>query len=106
MAEDSNQPEQPRVEPEIIPPDRPRRQSDWRQSNWPPRWRPYQFGQARQTHRIYVTRLGPFGCALLFLVLAILAAAIFLAILGAVLLWVPVVALLVVVAAIFRLFRR
>jgi len=101
MAEDSNQPEQPRVEPEIMPPDRPRRQSDWQ-----PSWRPYGFGQARQTHRIYVTRLGPFGGALLFLVFAILAVAIFLAILGAVLLWVPVVALLVVVAAIFRLFRR
>jgi len=56
-------------------------------------------------HRVYVTRIGPFGFVLLTLAFAILAAAILLVFAGAILLWFPVVALLIVVGAIFRFLR-
>jgi hypothetical protein len=102
MVDGSDPPERPRVEPEIIPPDRARGEAAWRQSPW----RPYASTQAGATHRIYITRIGPFRFALLMLVVAVLVAVILLAILGAVLLWIPVVLLLVFVAAVFRLLRR
>lgn len=99
---DQGQPEQPRVEPEIIPPDRGGRGADWGRSPW--RGSPY--GQTRGTRRIYVTRLGPFGIALLLLAIAAVVAIVLIAVLGAVLIWIPVVAVLIVVAALFRFFRR
>jgi hypothetical protein len=105
MANDRDQPELPRVEPEIIPPDRqergPERGSDWRRAAW----RPYRPNQTAGMHRVYVARIGPFGFALLTLVFAILAAAILLAFTGAILLFLPVVALLIVVGAIVRFLR-
>jgi TM2 domain-containing membrane protein YozV len=58
------------------------------------------------THRIYVARLGPFGIALLMLIVGILAAVIILAVVGAVLIWILVVAQLVAAGAIFRVLRR
>jgi hypothetical protein len=102
MTDDQNQPERPRTEPEIIPPDRSPQGSDWRQ----PAWRTDAASGARGTQRIYVTRIGPFGGAMLMLALAILVAAFFLIIAGAVLIWIPLVALLVVVAAVSRFLRR
>jgi hypothetical protein len=102
MVEESKPPERPRVEPEIIPPDRTRGQPDGRQQAWPP----FAASAAGRTHRIYVARLGPFGVALLMLIVGILAAVILLAVIGAVLIWIPVVALLVALGAIFRLLRR
>jgi hypothetical protein len=105
MVDDTNPPERPRVEPEIIPPDRSGR-SDRPQSRTQPSWGPYGSTQARGTQRIYVSRIGPFGFAALMLVFAALVAAIFLVIIGAVLIWIPVVAFLVIVAAIYRFFRR
>jgi hypothetical protein len=105
MANDREQPELPRVEPEIIPPDRqergPGRGADWRR----PAWRPYGQNETAGMHRVYVTRIGPFGFVLLTLAFAILAAAILLVFAGAILLWFPVVALLIVVGAIFRFLR-
>ena len=101
MIDNSNEPERPRQEPEIIPPDRSRGGRDWRQ----PAWRPYGWSESG-SHRVYVARVGPFGVAMLMLAFAILGAVIFLAVIGAMLLWIPVVALLVVVAAIFRVLRR
>jgi hypothetical protein len=98
---DPRPPEKPRVEPEILPPDRTGRQSDWRR----PPWRD-PFGEARGTQRIFVTRVGPFGIALLLLGIAAVAAIILIAVLGAVLIWIPVVAVLVVIAAIFRFLHR
>jgi len=100
IVEDSNQPERPRVEPEIIPPDRTQHQSDWRQHTW------HVSPAADATHRIYVARLGPFGIALLMLIIGVLAVVILLAVVGVVLIWIPVVALLVAAGAIFRLLRR
>jgi len=105
MIDNSNEPERPRQEPEIIPPDRARAGYDWRQ----PAWRPQGWSDGWSesgSHRVYVARVGPFGVAMLMLAFAILGVVIFFAVIGAVLLWIPVVALLVVVAAIFRVLRR
>lgn len=101
MTDDRNQPERPRAEPEIIPPDRARQGSNWRQ----PAWRPDPSNDTRGTHRIYVTRIGPFGAAVVLLVLALLVAVFFAVFVGALLIWIPVVALLVVIAAVYRFLR-
>src|ERR1700730_17005305 len=102
MANDKDQPELPRVEPEIIPPDRQEREPErgpGRGSDWRAAWRPHGPNQTAGMHRVYVTRIGPFGFAMLMLGFAILAAAILLIFAGAILLWLPVVALLIVVGA-------
>jgi len=107
MVDDPDQPERPRVEPEIIPPDRNPRRPDWRRQAWRRQTRqPFFSTAADETHRIYVTRLGPLGVALLILIVGVIAAVILLALVGAVLIWIPAVALLVAVGALFRLFRR
>ena len=55
MANDQDQPELPRVEPEIIPPDRqdrgPGRGADWRR----PTWRPYGPNGTAGVHRVYAS---------------------------------------------------
>jgi hypothetical protein len=99
MAHDRDRPEWPRVEPEIIPPDRSGRQSDWARTPW--HGSPF----TRATHRVYVTRLGPFGAALLLLAIAAIVAMLMIAVLGALLFWIPIVAAVVLVAAVFRLLR-
>ncbi|HEY2526918.1 MAG TPA: hypothetical protein VGJ20_03055 [Xanthobacteraceae bacterium] len=96
MTDDATPPERPRIEPEIIPPDR----------RSPFAFERDAFTHTRGRQRVYVTRIGPFGFALLFLTLAALAAAIFIAVLGAVLIWVPILALFVAIAVVFRFFRR
>jgi hypothetical protein len=93
MAKKPDKPEIPRVEPEIIPPDR--AHSDWRQPVW-------QSG----TQRIYVGRVGPFGAGMFLLAFALLMAVIVVAVVGAVLIWIPLIALAVVAAGIFRFLRR
>ncbi len=100
IVEDTNQPERPRVEPEIIPPDRTQRQSERRQHTG------HVSTAADGIQRICVARLGPFGIALLMLIIGVLAAVILLAVVGVVLIWIPVVVLLVAAGAIFRLLRR
>lgn len=99
MAHDRDRPEWPRAEPEIIPPDRSGRQSDWRRAPWP--GGPY----TGATHRVYMTRLGPFGVALLLLGIAAIVVMLIITVLGAVLFWIPIVAVAVVVAAVLRLLR-
>lgn len=107
MPRKSDKPEQPRVEPEIIPPDQTRQSMDWRQPTWgQSTWRPSSQGEAGGSYRVDVGRIGPFGGVMLALAFAILAAAIVFAIIGAVLFWIPIVALMVVAAAIFRFLRR
>jgi hypothetical protein len=100
MMRDSDRPERPRLEPEIIPPARSRRGSDWQQYVWRSQ------ASAGETHRIYVTRLGPFGMALLMLVIGIVIAVILLATIGAILVWIPILALLLAAGVIYRLLRR
>ncbi len=95
MAKDNDFPERPRAEPEIIPPDRggPR----W---VWPPH-----HDAGGSTHRIYITRLGPFGSGLLVLALLALAVVIVLAFVGALLIWIPILALIAIIAAVSGLLR-
>jgi hypothetical protein len=100
MTEEAPPPERPRVEPEIIPPGR-GRESDWRQSPW----RGDSFAQARGTSRIYVTRLGPFGIALVLLAIAAIFVLFMIALLGVVLLWIPIIVVAVVLAAVLRRLR-
>ena len=100
MAQDRNEPERPRVEPEILPPDRGQGLGQGR--GWPPP--PY--GQARAGGtRLYVTRIGPFGVALMTLAIGLLAAVFLLLLIGTALIWLPVVAALIVIAVIARVVR-
>jgi hypothetical protein len=101
MTYDNEPPERPRAEPEIIPPNRGGRQSDWRNSPW----HGNVFTGTRGTQRVYVTRVGPLSVALLMLAIAAIIAIIVIATLGLVLIWIPVLAVVVVAAALFRLFR-
>jgi len=93
MVEDRNAPERPRLEPEIIPPDRGRSK------------RAPSFAQMDGVHRVYITRLGPFGSALLMLAIIALAAVVLLAFLGALLISIPLVVFLVIVVALSGLLR-
>jgi hypothetical protein len=102
MAKIPEQPERPRAEPEIIPPDRGRGPGQGGPA-WPPP--PYGF-QGRGTHRVYVGKIGPFGFALVMLVIGLLAAVMLLILIGTALLWIPVIAVLVIVAAVSGLLRR
>ncbi|MBO0716779.1 MAG: hypothetical protein J2P55_05515 [Rhizobiales bacterium] len=95
MSSNRDQPERPRQEPEIIPPGN--------DSRWPPN---HGFNEARSTHRIYVSRIGPFGFALLLLILALFGGVFLVALIGAALIWFPVLLLFAVIAAIAGLIRR
>ena len=92
MAHHSDRPERPRLEPEIIPPAHSRREPGWQHDVWEP--------------GIYVARFGTFGLAMLMLIVGFLAAVILLAVVGAILVWIPILALLVGAGVIYRLLRR
>ena len=81
--------ERPRSEPEIIPPGAPLRR---------PRDDP--FGDPLFTQRIYVTRLGPLGLFGIMLAIGVVAVVLLALVVGAVLFWLPIVALIVVAAII------
>jgi hypothetical protein len=98
--DDMEHPERPRVEPEIIPPERDERAPQWRRSPWDG-----PFNGTRTTQRVFVTKLGPFGIALVVLALAVIVAIIIIAALGAVLIWIPVIVAVIAVAAVLRLLR-
>lgn len=102
----SNEPERPRSEPEIIPPDHSRGPNDRGPSDRSQSWTSYGFTQTRGSHRVYVSRIGPFGFALIMLVVGFLVAILLLILIGAALIWIPVVAVFVVIAAISGLLRR
>ncbi len=92
--DDGKTPERPRVEPEIIPPDRTRSAQ-----------RDPSYVETGGTHRVYVTRIGPLGGVLLLLVIAVFVAAGGLLLFGALLIWLPLVALILIIGAITALFR-
>jgi len=97
----SDEPERPRFEPEILPPDRSGRNARGGRGGWPP------YGDGvHGTERIYVGRIGPFGFALLMLVAGLFAGVLLLILIGAALIWIPVVVVLVIIAAISGLLRR
>jgi hypothetical protein len=100
MPDKKDQPEQPRREPEIIPPGK-----DWpgRNSAWPPG---YGYSESRGTHRIYVGRIGPLGFAIVLLMAALFGGVLLLALIGAVLIWFPIVAVLAIISAIVAVIRR
>ena len=100
MPSNRDQPERPRREPEIIPPG-----NDWpnRDSRWPPN---YGFNEGRGTHRVYVSHIGPLGFVLLLLMLALFGGIFLLALIGAALIWFPVLLVFAVLAAIAGLIRR
>ena len=89
--------EEPRTEPEIIPPGR----ADGRSARGV-----HAYVGGRGVHRIYIARLGPFRIILVALVIALIAVVILFALLGAVLILIPVVALLVAATVIAALLRR
>jgi hypothetical protein len=99
MAHYSDRPERPRLEPEIIPPAHGRREPGCDV------WEPYA-PSAGTTHRLYVAKFGPFGLAMLMLIIGFVAAVILLAVVGAILVWIPILALLVSAGVIYRLLRR
>jgi hypothetical protein len=90
--------ERPRSEPEIIPPSDPRIRSGWRSAS---------FGQSQ---RIYVTRLGPFGAAMLALGIAAISASVLFLLIGAFLIVLPFAGVFLAAAIIIGLltgsFRR
>jgi hypothetical protein len=100
MPSNRDQPERPRREPEIIPPGN---DSPGRDSRWPPS---HGFNERRSTHRVYVGRIGPLGFVLLLLMLALFGGVFVLALIGAALIWFPVLLLFAVIAAIAGLIRR
>ena len=93
MSDDIDRPRRPAVEPEIIPPGR----------AWSFDW---QHDRVYPTHRIYVSPLGPGGIALILLMLGVLAAILLLVLVGAVLIWIPLLAGAVLAGAILRILRR
>jgi hypothetical protein len=106
MADDRNAPEQPRAEPEIIPPDRTGRRG------WDSPWQANQSSYGNdpngswRTQRIFVMRPGPLGSIGIMLVLGLIVAAVILALIGTLLIWIPAVALCVIIAAAYRFLRR
>jgi hypothetical protein len=112
MTDPQNPPERPRSEPEIIPPGRNSGQGGnagnppW-QATWQTGWG--QNGRddgSWRTQRVFVMRPGPLGFAVLMLALGLIVAAIVVTLIGAFLIWIPVVALFVAGAAVFRFLRR
>jgi hypothetical protein len=106
MADNPNKPERPRAEPEILPPERSSGPDDRRFRGRGPNTPPPFGTTAHGTHRVYIGRIGPFGFALLMLVIGLLGAFMLFILIGAALIWIPVVAVLLVIAAISGLFRR
>ena len=86
--------EKPRAEPEIIPPGAPDARFEGA-AQW-----------SSGTQRVYVARIGPFGFFLIALAVAALAILLLVVAVGAFLLWVPVAAALLAVAALSGLWRR
>jgi hypothetical protein len=97
MPKHRDEPEYPRQEPEIIPPDK--------HSGRRPVWetdRSSTYG----SQRIYVARMGPLGFALLVLMVGLFGGVLLLALIGAALIWIPIAVVLVIIAAISALLRR
>lgn len=83
-------------EPEIIPPSRGKSRADAMWSSV----------DGRETHRIYVARLGPFAIAVLLFAMVVLAAVLLLLLVGTFLIWMPVILLIVAGALVSSYWRR
>jgi hypothetical protein len=93
------EPERPRAEPEIIPPDRIEEEELRRAA------RLAAYERAGSYQRIYVARIGPLGMFLLALLAGALVIVLLVLLVGAFLIWIPIVALMVAGAVIAGLFR-
>jgi hypothetical protein len=92
MTQTGREGDRPRVEPEIIPPDA--------------RRDPRASFDGRNTQRIYVARVSPFGFAMAALVVAMLVALVILLVVGAFVVMLPVVVVLLAIALVYSIFRR
>jgi hypothetical protein len=92
--------EEPRSEPEIIPPDRAGRGPAGVSSQ------ARVFVDTHGTERIYIATPGPLGIILVALTAGILSAVLLILLLGAFLIWVPVVAFFIAGATIAGILRR
>ena len=90
--------EEPRSKPEIIPPDHAERSARGTS-------RMRIFVDTHDTERVYSAKLGPLGIILAALTTGLLLAVMLILLLGAFLIWIPVVGLLVAAAIISRLLR-
>jgi hypothetical protein len=90
-------PEQPRCEPEIIPPARGRTRAYQSGPEW--------FASERGTSRIFVARLGPWRLIGIVLLIGLFAGAVLAILLGALLIAIPVVGLLIAGALIANALR-
>jgi len=88
------------TEPEIIPPGQ--EPADWRHGR-PDPWAQH---NVYGTHRIYVRRVGPMGFLLVAALIGLIAALIFVTIVGALFVAVPIVALVLVGLLIGGMMRR
>ena len=95
-----SQQENPRSEPEIIPPDRNGRRI--------PRGTPEMriFVDTRATEHVYVARVRPLGFILVILIVGLLATAMFALLLSTAFLWLPFVAIVAAASMIVALWRR
>ncbi len=92
------------TEPEIIPPGQ-------EPTDWPPGrperpdpWASFQVHTG--SRRVYVGRIGPVGILLLAALIGTIAALVFVVLVGAFLIWIPVAILLLVAAVVGGLMRR
>jgi hypothetical protein len=92
------EPEQPRSEPEIIPPARGRTQAYQTGPDW-------FTADARGTNRIFVARLGPWSIIGIVLLFGLLAGAVLAILLGALLIAIPIFGLLIAGAVISSALR-
>ena len=89
--------EKPRSEPEIIPPDRTRDEELRRATRvW---------SDGAGYHRVYVGRVGPLGILLIALAASAIAILLFLFVVGAFLIWIPIVGLIVAALILSSLLR-
>jgi hypothetical protein len=96
MAEKPSNPlgDRPRAEPEIIPPGAPLRSPGMNG-----------FADSGFAQRIYIAKIGPFGIILLALAIGVVSVGILILLLGAFLIWIPVIGLLVAAAMISGVLR-
>jgi hypothetical protein len=90
--------ERPRAEPEIIPPGQPDASRDGIGA-------PSVFG-ARYGGRVYVAKVGPWGVIMLAALALLIAAALVVFVIGTLLIWIPVVAVLVIAGFLFGKLRQ
>jgi hypothetical protein len=89
--------ETPRNEPEILLPSEPAGRRHWQPRGWQ--------GGEEGVHRIYVSKIGPFGLALFGLAAAAIAALVVTFVIGAVLIAIPIAGLVLAAAVISGLWR-